>query len=109
MLDHLPVLTRELDRQLALAGNAEIGRLVLIAEGVAADDDGVCPARDDPRDVADDNRLTEDDTAKDIADRSHWRFPHFLEAEFLDALLVRSDRRALHADTIFLDGSAPRR
>ena len=40
------------DRQLARAGDHEVGRAVLVAEGVAADDDRLGPARHQPRDVA---------------------------------------------------------
>ena len=82
----------------ALAGEAEVGRAVLVAEGVAADDDGPGPAGDEARDVAADDRLAEDDAAEDVADGAVRRLPHLLEAELLDAALVGGDRGALHAD-----------
>ncbi len=87
-------------RQLAGAGDAEVGRVILVAEGVTADDDRVGPARDQARDVGDHDRLAEDDAAQDVADRAVGRFPHLLEAEFLDAGLVGGDRGALHADAV---------
>ena len=90
-------------RQLAGAGDEEVGRLILVAEGVAADDDRVGPARDQPRHVLDHDRLAEDDAAQDVADRAVGRFPHLLEAEFLDPRLVGRDRRAFDADAMLLD------
>ena len=100
MLDLLAVLADPFHGQLALARDLEVGRLILVAEGVAADDDRVGPAGDQPRDVGDDDRLAEDDAAQDVADRAVGRLPHLLEAEFLDARLVGRDRRAFDADAM---------
>src|SRR3712207_7299208 len=47
------------------------------------------------RHVGHDDRLAEDDAAEDVADRPVGRAVHPLEAELLDAGLVRGDRRAL--------------
>jgi hypothetical protein len=80
------VVADELDRQLALAGEAEIGGAVLVAEGVAADDDRLGPARHQARHVLADDRLAEDHAAQDVADGAVGRLPHLLQAEFLDAL-----------------------
>src|SRR6266481_1924479 len=44
-LDLLAILTHEAQRQLALARYLEIGRPVLVPVGMAADDDGLGPAR----------------------------------------------------------------
>ena len=44
------------------------------------------------------------DAAEDVADRAVGRAPHLLQAELLDARLVRRDRRALDADAVLLDG-----
>ena len=104
VLDDLAVLADELDRQLALAGEAEIGGAVLVAEGMAADDDRLGPARHQARHVLADDRLAEDDAAEDVADRAVRRLPHLLQLEFLDALLVGRDRRAFDADAVLLDG-----
>jgi len=52
-----------------LAGHDHVGGAVLVAEGVAADDDRLGPARHQPRDVGDDDRLAEDHAAEDVADR----------------------------------------
>jgi hypothetical protein len=59
-LDHLAIIAGEFNGQLAFAGELEVGRAVLIAEGVAADDDGLGPAWHQPRDVAADDGLAED-------------------------------------------------
>src|SRR4029078_9197891 len=75
------VLAFPLDRELAGARDQEIGRLVLVAECVTADDDRVGPARDDPRHVGDDDRFAKYDSAKDVADGAVRRLPHLLEAE----------------------------
>ncbi len=105
MLDRLrPVLGRERDGELARTGHLEVGRLVLVAVGVAADDDRLRPPRHEPGDVADDDRLAEHDAAEDVADRAVGRDPHLLEAELLHPRLVRRDRRALDAGTVLLDG-----
>ena len=103
MLDLLAVLAVPLHGQLAGAGHHEVGRLILVAEGVAADDDRVGPARDQPRHVLDHDRLAEDDAAEDVADRAVGRLPHLLEAELLDPRLVGRDRRAFDADAVLLD------
>src|SRR5690606_15572842 len=104
VLDRLAVVADELDRQLALAREPEVGGAVLVAEGVAADDDRLRPARHQARNVLHDDRLAEDDAAENVADRAVRALPHLLEAEFLDAAFVRRDRRALDADAVLLDG-----
>src|SRR3546814_8942333 len=78
-------LTFEDQAQLAGAGDAEIGRLILVAECVTADDDRVGPAGDEARDVLHHDRFAEHDAAQNVADRAVRRLPHLLEAEFLDA------------------------
>ena len=104
-LDRLAaVVGRERHRQLAGAGHLEVGGAVLVAERVTADDDRLGPARHQPRDVRDDDRLAEDDAAEDVADRAVGRLPHLLQAELLDPGLVGRDGRALHADAVLLDG-----
>src|SRR5690606_7860932 len=99
----LAVLGHPFQRELALAGNAHIGGAVLIAKGVAADHDRLRPARHEARNVAADDRLTEDGAAQNVANRAIGRLPHLLQLEFLDARLIWRDRRAFHADAIFLD------
>ncbi len=102
-LDRLAVRALPLHGELAGAGDEEIGRLILIGEGMAGDDDRVGPARDDPRHVVDHDRLAENGAAQDVADRAVGRFPHLLEAEFLDPRLVRRDRGAFDADAMLPD------
>ena len=90
-------------RQLAGAGDEEIGGAILVAEGMAADDHRLGPARYIARDVLADDRLTEDGAAQDVADRPVGRLPHLLQFEFFDARLVRRDRRAFDANAVLQD------
>ena len=103
-LDHLAVLADEFHRQHALAGELEVGGAVLVAEGVAADDDRLGPARHQPRHVLADDRLAEHHTAQDVSNGAVRRFPHFLQAEFLHPAFVRGDGGAFDADADLLDG-----
>ena len=103
-LDHLAVLADEFHRQRALAGELEVGGAVLVAEGVAADDDRLGPARHQPRHVLADDGLAEHHAAENIADGAVRRLPHFLEAEFLHPGFVRGDGGAFDADADLLDG-----
>ena len=103
-LDHLAVRALEAEREPAGSGEAEIGRAVLVAIGVAAHDDGFRPAGDEPGDVAADDRLAEDHAAQDVADRAVGGLPHPLQPEFLDPRLVGGDRGAFDADPMLQDG-----
>lgn len=62
--------------QLAGAGGNEVLCSVLVAKGVAADDDGLLPAGDEARDAVDDDGLAEDGAAEGIADGAVGREPH---------------------------------
>ena len=101
-LDHLAVVADELDRQRARGRELEIGGAVLVAIGVAADDDRLGPARHQPRHVLADDRLAEDHAAEDVADGAVRRPPHLLEAEFLHAALVGRDGGAFDRDADLL-------
>ena len=98
VLDGLAVVAYELDGELALAGEAEVGGAVLVAIGVAADDDRLGPAGHQARHVFADDRFAEDDAAEDVADRAVGRAVHLLQIEFFDARLVGRDSRALDRD-----------
>ena len=98
----LPSSPTKLDGQRALAGHLEVGGAILVAVGVAADDDRLGPARHQARHVLADDRLAEDDAAEDVADGAVRRPPHFLEAEFLHAAFVRRDGGAFDGDADFL-------
>ncbi len=97
------VLGRVGHGQLPLPRHDQVGRPVLVAEGVTADHDRLGPARDQARHVRDHDRLAEDDPAEDVPDRPVGRAIHLLEAELLDPGLVRRDRRALDPDAVLLD------
>jgi hypothetical protein len=103
VLNDLAVLALEADGELALAGEAEVGGAVLVAVGVAADDDRLGPAGDEAGHVLADDRLAEDHAAEDVADRAVGAAPHLLQPELLDAGLVGGDGRAFHADAVLLD------
>jgi hypothetical protein len=70
---------------------------------MAADDDRLGPARDEPRHVAADDRFAEHGAVEFVADRAVGRAPHLLEVELLDARFVGRDRGALDADAVLLD------
>ncbi|AFT99004.1 NADP-dependent isocitrate dehydrogenase [Nocardia brasiliensis ATCC 700358] len=104
VLDRLAaVLRREGHGDRARLIHLEIGGAVLVAERVAADDDRLGPAGHQARDVGDDDRGAEDGAAEDVADGAVGRAPHLLQAEFLDAGLVRRDGGAFDADAVALD------
>ena len=82
----------------------EVGCPVLITERMAANDDRLGPGGNQSRDVVDDDRLAEDDAAQNVPDSAVRRPPHLLQAELLNSSLIGSDRRALHANSVLLDG-----
>ncbi len=84
--------------------NLEISGFVLVSEGVTCHDDRLGPSRDQARHIAHDDRLAEDGAAENVADGTIGGFPHLLEAELLDARLVRGDGGAFDADMFALDG-----
>ena len=98
----------------------------LISESVSTYADGLSPTWHWFWDFLKDDRFSEDCTAEDISDlmsaefreikiiassdksrnqthRSIWTSPHFLQLEFFDSSLVRSDGSAFHTDRVFLD------
>ena len=104
LLDDGAVLADELDGQRALAREAEIGGAILVAEGMTADDDRLGPAGHQARHVLADDRLAEDDAAKDVADRAVRRLPHFPEVELLHARFIGGDGGAFHRNAMALGG-----
>lgn len=53
----------------------------LITEGVSANSDGLCPARNKPGNVLADDWLTEDCAAQDVPDGAVGTLPHLLQAK----------------------------
>ena len=87
--------------QLAFSGNEKIGRAILVAIGMPANNHGLGPAGDQARDVLTDDRLPEDNTAENISDRSIGRAIHSLETEFFNPIFIGSDRCAFDANAMF--------
>ncbi len=79
----LPSSPTNLIESVPLLGNLKSVALILVAIGVAADDDRLRPARHEARHVLADDRLAEDRAAQDVADGAVRRAPHLLEVEFL--------------------------
>lgn len=57
------VLRNKADLELSCSGDDEVGRLVLVGVGMAADDDGLGPAIHEAGHVLHDDRLTEHSTS----------------------------------------------
>ena len=70
---------------------------------MTADDDRLCPARNETRHVAANDRLAENHATENIADCSIRGFPHLLELEFLNTCFIRRDRGAFDANAVFVD------
>src|SRR3546814_8542688 len=83
LVDQLAVFAFEDQAQLAGAGDAEVGRAILVAEGMAADDDRVGPAGDEAGDVLHHDRFAEDDAAQEVADRAVRSEEHTSELQSL--------------------------
>jgi len=62
--------------ELARAGGNEVLGAVLVTESVAANDDGLLPARNQAGDAVDDDGLTEDGAAESVTDSAVGREPH---------------------------------
>src|SRR6516162_9514795 len=100
--DFLAVVANESEIELALARHPKIGGAVLVAEGVAADDDRLGPARYQPRHVLADDRLAEDYAAENVADGAVWRAVHVMQIEFLHSRFVRCDGGAFDCNADLL-------
>ena len=104
LLDHRAVLAVELDGQLALAGHLEVGGAVLVAEGVAADDDRLRPAgtrRGTFLQMIGSRKMTPPRMLRIVPLGD---FHISLRLELLHARLVGRDGGALDADAVLLDG-----
>ena len=71
---------------------------------MATNHDWLCPVRNQTRNIADNDWLTEDYSAEDVADCSVRRLPHLLKAKLFNASFIRSNSRALNANAMLLDG-----
>ena len=82
----------------------EVGGAVLVTEGVSSNHDWRGPSGHTSWDVADDDGLTEDGAAENVADGAVGGLPHLLKVELGDTLLIGSNRSALDADLAGFDG-----
>src|SRR4029453_210543 len=104
MLNRLAaIFWSEGDRELPRTGHLEVSRLVLITVRVTADHDRFSPVGHQSRDVGDNDRLPEDDTPQNVADRPVGRYPHLLEVELLHPRLIWGDGGALDAGAVLFD------
>ena len=92
----------ELDLDGAGLSNNIILAAVLITESVSSNDDWLGPAWYAPRNVRDDNWLSEDRAVKDVPDGSIGTPPHLLEVEFFHSALIGSDRSAFYGNLVLL-------
>ena len=88
--------------QLTSARNQEVCRFVLVTKGVTANHNRLGPAWDETRNIIDDDGLTEDNAAENVADRAIRAAPHFLQAELFDPCFVWRDGRTFHSNAILL-------
>ena len=70
---------------------------------MSSDNDGVLPSRDEPWDVLDDDRFSEDSSVENVSDGSIGTFPHLLEFKLLNSGFIRSDGSTLDAYFTFFD------
>ena len=70
---------------------------------MSPDDNRVLPARDRPGDALQDDGLTEDRAAEDIADRAVRALPHLLQLELLNTSLVGGNGGTLDSDLVLDD------
>lgn len=92
------IVGREADVDLAGFGHHVVLASVLVAEGVATDNDGLGPAGHEAGNVGDDDGLTENGSVQDVTDSSIGAAPHLLKAKLLDAALIGSDSGTLDAN-----------
>ena len=95
----LRAVSRSVDHlDLAGLGGDSILGTVLITIGVSSDNDGLGPARNESRDVLNDDRFTENGTIENVSNSSIGRLPHLLQSKLLNTALIRGDSGALHTD-----------
>mmetsp|Transcript_23346 Transcript_23346/g.41461 ORF Transcript_23346/g.41461 Transcript_23346/m.41461 type:complete len:385 (+) Transcript_23346:275-1429(+) len=90
--------------KLSRAGDTEIGGLVLVTKGVAANDDGLGPAGNEAGDVLANDRLTEDGAIENVAEGAVGALPHLLQVELNNAGFIRGDGGALDTNIVLLNG-----
>lgn len=93
----------ESQSELSLALNLEVGGLVLVTEGVSANNNWLSPLGAESWNVVDDDWLSENGSSQKVSDGSVRRFPHLLQVELLDSCLIRGDGGALDTDSVLLD------
>jgi hypothetical protein len=103
LLDHGAVFADELHRQPALAGELEVGGLILVAEGVTADDDRLVQPgtrRGTFLQMIGSRKITPPRMLRIVP---FGDFHISFRLNSFDAGFVRGDGRALDADAVLLD------
>ena len=91
------------DELAGFLGN-EVSSTILVTKSMAANDDRLGPARNEPRDILDDDWFAEHSATKDVSDGTIGGLPHKLEVEFLHTSLISGDRGTLDANSALFDG-----
>ena len=78
LLNARAIFALKRDSELAFTRYEKIDGSIDITISVAADDDGLGPARHESRHIRADDRLAEDHPAENVADRAVRRPPHLL-------------------------------
>lgn len=98
------VITFEGDLELAWFVDHKICGLVLVSESMAADNDGLLPSGDEPRDILDDNGLPENGAIENVPNGAVGTLPHLFELELGDSGLIGGDGGTFDAHLALLDG-----
>lgn len=96
-------MVREGHLQFSWLIDQEIGRAILISEGMSSNDNWLSPPGNQSGNVADQNRLSEDSSVKNVSNSAVGRFPHSFEVEFCHSGFVRSDGCAFDTNLVLLD------
>lgn len=97
------VIRLEFQNELSWRLDNVIGGNVLISVSVSSNNDWLSPAWHQSWDVLADDGFSEDSTVENISDCTVRGFPHLLQLEFFDSLLIRGDGGALDTNFVFLD------
>ena len=83
--------------------NQEICCIVLITEGVTANNDRLGPKRNKSGNILDDDGFSEHSPVEEVSDCAIGGFPHFFKVEFFDSCLIGSNGSTFNANFAFFD------